>query len=220
MIAYSAQDLILEPFAGAIFAFTPGESTKLSGIQHGGVFAGMLLVALVTTLFKGRAVASLKAWVVGGCVASAIAQAGLVVAGVAGMPWPLRENVFLLGVANGAFSIAAIGAMMAMASQGRGAREGVRMGMWGASQAIAFGVGGFLGTVLADLGKLLMGSSATLGNAYAMVFALEAIAFVAAAWLAINIRIDRATATVGTTAVTNRKIRKPLELTPRMEGSD
>jgi BCD family chlorophyll transporter-like MFS transporter len=220
MIAYSAQDLILEPFAGAIFAFTPGESTKLSGIQHGGVFAGMLLVALVTTLFKGRAVASLKAWVVGGCVASAIAQAGLVVAGVAGMPWPLRENVFLLGVANGAFSIAAIGAMMAMASQGRGAREGVRMGMWGASQAIAFGVGGFLGTVLADLGKLLMGSSATLGNAYAMVFALEAIAFVAAAWLAINIRIDRATATVGTTAVTNRQIRKPLELTPRMEGSD
>ncbi|MFM7293518.1 MAG: BCD family MFS transporter [Burkholderiales bacterium] len=220
MIAYSAQDLILEPFAGAIFAFTPGESTKLSGIQHGGVFAGMLLVALVTTLFKGRTVASLKAWVVGGCVASAIAQAGLVLAGVAGMPWPLRENVFLLGVANGAFSIAAIGAMMAMASQGRGAREGVRMGMWGAAQAIAFGVGGFLGTVLADLGKLLMGSSATPGNAYAMVFALEAIAFVAAAWLAMNIRIDRVTATVGTAAVTDRKTRKPLELTPRMEGSD
>jgi len=220
MIAYSAQDLILEPFAGAIFAFTPGESTKLSGIQHGGVFAGMLLVALMTTLFKGRAVASLKAWVVGGCVASAIAQAGLVVAGVAGVPWPLRENVFLLGVANGAFSIAAIGAMMAMASQGRSAREGVRMGMWGASQAIAFGVGGFLGTVLADLGKLLMGGTASQGSAYALVFGLEAIAFVAAAWLAMNIRIDRTTGAVVTTAVNDRMTHKPLELTPRMEGSD
>ena len=220
MIAYSAQDLILEPFAGAIFAFTPGESTKLSGIQHGGVFAGMLLVALMTTLFKGRAVASLKVWVVGGCVASAIAQAGLVVAGVAGTPWPLRENVFLLGVANGAFSIAAIGAMMAMASQGRSAREGVRMGMWGASQAIAFGVGGFLGTVLADLGKLLMGGTASQGSAYALVFGLEAIAFVAAAWLAMNIRIDRTTGAVVTTAVNDRMTHKPLELTPRMEGSD
>jgi BCD family chlorophyll transporter-like MFS transporter len=228
MIAYSAQDLILEPFAGAIFAFTPGESTKLSGVQHGGVFAGMLLVAIMTSLFKGRAVASLKAWVVGGCIASAFAQAGLVVAGVFGMPWPLRENVFLLGVANGAFSIAAIGAMMAMASQGRGAREGVRMGMWGASQAIAFGTGGFLGTVLADLGRLLMGGAAGQGSAYALVFGLEAIAFVAAAWMALHIRIGRAVTDAATndTNVTiannanDRNTNKHLELTPRMEGSD
>ena len=31
MLAYSAQDLILEPFAGVVFGFTPGETTKLSG---------------------------------------------------------------------------------------------------------------------------------------------------------------------------------------------
>ena len=34
MLAYSAQDLILEPFAGAVFGFTPGETTRLSGVQH------------------------------------------------------------------------------------------------------------------------------------------------------------------------------------------
>ncbi len=34
MLAYSAQDLILEPFAGGVFGFTPGETTKLSGLQH------------------------------------------------------------------------------------------------------------------------------------------------------------------------------------------
>jgi BCD family chlorophyll transporter-like MFS transporter len=222
MIAYSAQDLILEPFAGAIFAFTPGESTKLSGIQHGGVFAGMLLVALMTTLFKGRAVASLKAWVVGGCVASALAQVGLVIAGVFGMPWPLRENVFLLGVANGAFSIAAIGAMMAMASQGKGAREGVRMGMWGASQAIAFGAGGFLGTVLADLGAFLLSGQAGLGSAYALVFGLEAVAFVVAACIAMNIRIggsaNRIDARTDTPLTDENK--NSMKLIPRMEGSD
>ena len=45
MLAYSAQDLILEPFAGTIFRFTPGESTKLAGVQHGGVLIGMVLIA-------------------------------------------------------------------------------------------------------------------------------------------------------------------------------
>ncbi|HRI50640.1 MAG TPA: BCD family MFS transporter, partial [Pseudomonadota bacterium] len=188
MLSYSAQDLILEPFAGSRFAFTPGQSTRLSGVQHGGVFAGMLLVAAMTTLYKGRAAASLRGWVVGGCVASAVAMAGLVVAGVGAPGWPLRENVFALGVANGAFSIAAIGAMMTMASQGQGAREGVRMGLWGASQAIAFGGGGFVGTVLADLARWWTGSAAT---GYALVFALEGIGFVAAAWIALGIALGK-----------------------------
>jgi BCD family chlorophyll transporter-like MFS transporter len=181
MLSYSAQDLILEPFAGSLFSFTPGQSTKLSGLQHGGVFVGMLLVAVMTSLFKGRAAASLKGWVVGGCLASAAAMSGLVLAGLGHVSWPLKENVFLLGVANGAFSIAAIGAMMALAGQGRGSREGVRMGLWGAAQAIAFGCGGFLGTVLADLARMLTGSA---GSAYALVFGLETLGFIAAAWLA------------------------------------
>jgi MFS transporter, BCD family, chlorophyll transporter len=194
MLSYSAQDLVLEPMAGSIFGFTPGESTRLSGIQNGGVFTGMLLVALVTTLFKGRAVASLKGWVIGGCIGSAIALTGLVVAGVGGPPWPLRPNVFLLGLANGAFSIAAIGAMMAMASQGKSSREGVRMGLWGASQAIAFGSGGFLGTVLADLARMFTGSS---GIAYSVVFGLEVIGFVVAQWLALAIAFERPSPTLG-----------------------
>ncbi|NBW47600.1 MAG: MFS transporter, partial [Betaproteobacteria bacterium] len=34
MLAYSSQDLILEPFAGLVFGWTPGETTSLSGLQH------------------------------------------------------------------------------------------------------------------------------------------------------------------------------------------
>jgi BCD family chlorophyll transporter-like MFS transporter len=189
MLAYSAQDLILEPFAGAFFAFSPGESTKLSGVQHGGVFAGMLLVAVATTVFKGRTAASLKGWVVGGCIASGVAMCGLATAGVRGAPWPVKANVFALGLANGVFSIAAIGAMMTLASRGRSAREGVRMGLWGAAQAIAFGVGGFAGTVLADLAKYVVGPT---GKAYSFVFALEAVGFFVANWLASNTRFSTA----------------------------
>lgn len=179
MLAYSAQDLILEPFAGTVFGFTPGQSTGLSGVQHGGVLAGMVLVA-----FAGQRVGSLKAWTVGGCIASGLALASLVVAGAVGPAWPFRTTVFALGMANGAFSIAAIGSMMRLAGHGSQGREGVRMGLWGAAQAIAFGLGGMLGTAASDLAHWLLGTPA---SAYAAVFAAEALLFVASALLAMRI---------------------------------
>lgn len=179
MLAYSAQDLILEPFAGSVFGFSPGASTQLSGVQHAGVLAGMLLAALA------RNAGSLRRWTVGGCFASALALLGLLGAGVQGPGWPLQANVFVLGAANGAFSIAAIGSMMRLANEGRSAREGLRMGLWGAAQAIAFGVGGVLGTAASDIARALIAAP---GLAYGAVFAFEAALFVAAAWLAWGIQ--------------------------------
>jgi BCD family chlorophyll transporter-like MFS transporter len=185
MLAYSAQDLILEPFAGTVFGLTPGESTRLAGVQHGGVLAGMLLVAAAGTLARRAGLpglASLRGWTLGGCLASALALAGLAWAGWQGLTaWPLRETVFLLGVANGAFSIGAIGSMMQLASQGRESREGLRMGLWGAAQGMAFGLGGLAGTAASDLAHWLIASA---GSAYASVFAMEALLFVVSAMLA------------------------------------
>jgi len=178
MLAYSAQDLILEPFAGTVFGFTPGESTQLSGVQNAGVLSGMVLVALVGS--GARRLGSLRAWTVGGCIASAIALLALS-AGALSPGWPLRANVFALGLSNGAFAVAAIGSMMSLAGAGGGGREGVRMGLWGAAQAIAFGAGGFVGTVASDLAHALIGSPAL---AYASVFAAEGLLFVVAARLA------------------------------------
>jgi BCD family chlorophyll transporter-like MFS transporter len=184
MLAYSAQDLILEPFAGSVFGFTPGESTSLSGVQHGGVLLGMISAALAGSL-AGRlglpALGSLRGWTMGGCAASALALGALAWAGLAGPGWPLKATVFALGVANGAFSIGAIGSMMRLASEGRHAREGVRMGLWGAAQAIAFGLGGLVGTGASDLARVLIASP---GAAYASVFALEALLFLVSAVLA------------------------------------
>jgi BCD family chlorophyll transporter-like MFS transporter len=183
MLAYSAQDLILEPFAGVAFGYTPGESTQLSGVQHGGVLLGMLLAAAAGRRRWG----SLRAWTVGGCIASALALAGLVAAGFVGAGWSLAATVFLLGAANGAFSIAAIGSMMRLAGEGREQREGVRMGLWGAAQAIAFGAGGLLGAVASDVARLFI---EPVPLAYAAVFAGEALLFVAAALLALRIGRD------------------------------
>ncbi|NJM33978.1 MAG: BCD family MFS transporter [Rhodomicrobium sp.] len=181
MLAYSAQDLILEPFAGSIFGFTPGESTKLAGVQHGGVLAGMVVIGALATFVGGCFLGSLRGWTVFGCGASALALFGLAVGGHFAESWPLRGSVALLGFANGAFAVAAIGSMMALAAEGRERREGVRMGLWGAAQAIAFGLGGFLGAASVDVVRLLTGDALT---AYSAVFAVEACLFVAAAWLA------------------------------------
>ncbi len=183
MLAFSGQDLILEPFAGAVFGLTPGESTSLSGIQNAGVFIGMSVIALAGTAVGGRRIGSMRTWTTIGCIASAAALLGLTAAGFVGAGWPLRESVFLLGLANGIFAVAAIAMMMALASAG-GAREGVRMGLWGAGQAVAFGLGGFLGTVAVDVVRLASGSAR---EAYAIVFCSEALLFLAAGLLAARI---------------------------------
>lgn len=186
MLAFSAQDLILEPFAGTVFGFSPGETTKLSGLQHSGILVGMLLVAAAGSgRIFGRRLGSLRFWTVSGCIASGFALAGLVAAGALGPGWPLKLNVFMLGAANGAFSIAAIASMMRLAGEGEGRREGTRMGLWGAAQALAFGSGGLIGTALSDLARLVI---ADVALAYATVFALEAVLFIVAARLASSIR--------------------------------
>jgi len=192
MLAYSAQDLILEPFAGSVFGFTPGESTGLSGVQHGGVLVGMLAAAFAG---RGTRFGSLRAWQIGGCLLSALMLLGLVAAGIVGAAWPFKANVFALGVANGAFSIAAIASMMRLAGEGRGAREGTRMGLWGAAQAVAFGMGGLVGTAASDLARWLIGTPA---HAYAAVFAFEAALFVASAVLAAQMGRTTSPATVTT----------------------
>lgn len=183
MLAYSAQDLILEPFAGAVFGLAPGQSTKLAGVQHGGVFAGMLLAGVLGSGRFGRARGSLRGWAIGGCIASAVALAGLVAAAFVGPAWPLQASVFALGMANGVFAVAAIGSMMMLAGEGQSAREGTRIGLWGASQAIAFGLGGFLGTVGVDVARTMLPTA----PAYATVFAAEGLLFLVAGILAARI---------------------------------
>ena len=183
MLAYSAQDLILEPFAGAVFAFTPGESTKLGGLQHAGVFVGMVAVAVLSSVSR-RWFGSLRSWTIGGCLCSAVALIALALAGFAGLGPMLRAIVFCLGVSNGAFAIAAIASMMMMASAGHAKREGVRMGLWGAAQAIAFGIGGLAGTIASDVARFLIGAAQP---AYSLVFILEAGLFVVSAALAVRI---------------------------------
>ena len=179
MVAYFMQELILEPYAGLVFGYTPGQSTSLSGAQNGGVFVGMALVGVLATGFR---IGSLRVWVSAGCLGSAAALAAIIAVGQAGLQL-LVPAVVALGFFNGMFAVAAIGSMMALAGEGRGAREGTRMGLWGAAQAVAAGFGGLTGAVLVDLGSTVLPDA----TAFGLTFAFEAGLFVIAAAIALRV---------------------------------
>jgi BCD family chlorophyll transporter-like MFS transporter len=189
MLAYSMQELLVEPFAGVVFGMTPGTTTKLAGLQHGGVLLGMIGVALAATAIGGPRLGSLRLWTVGGCLASGAALVAVAASGYVGLASALRLSVFALGVSNGAFAVAAIGSMMGLAASGAQAREGTRVGLWGAAQAIAFGCGGVFATMLVDIAKLILGAPLA---AYALVFVGEAGLFILSAILASRIAGPRA----------------------------
>ncbi len=181
MTAYFMQELILEPYAGLVFGFTPGQSTSLSGAQNGGVFLGMLTVGITATGFR---IGSLRNWVIAGCLGSAASLAVISLLGGMAIPASLTPAVISLGFFNGMFAVAAIGSMMALAARGREAREGTRMGLWGAAQAVAAGFGGLLGAAAVDVMRILTQGDAT---AFGAVFLFEAVLFVVAALLALRV---------------------------------
>ncbi len=179
MTAYFMQELILEPYAGLVFGFTPGQSTSLAGAQNGGVFLGMMAVGVAAT---GLRIGSLRLWVIAGCIGSAAALTIICVIGQMNLQI-LVPSVVMLGFFNGMFAVAAIGSMMALAGHGRGQREGMRMGLWGAAQAIAAGFGGLVGAASADLLRTVTGDAVAFGG----VFLFESCLFVAAAKVAFRI---------------------------------
>ena len=187
MLAYSMQDLILEPFAGIVFGMTPAQSTSLSAVQHSGVLMGMIAAGVGGSAFSGRAAGELRGWIAAGCVGSALALAGLAVGAGVGPGWPLAANIGVLGFANGVFAVSAIGAMMSLAgassAAGGRADTGLRMGVWGAAQAVAFGLGGLIGAVGVDLARRAESD----GRAFQTIFTLEAMLFMAAAVMAARI---------------------------------
>ena len=182
MNAYFMQELILEPYAGLVFGFTPGQSTSLSGAQNGGVFVGMLTVGIMATGFK---IGSLRRWVMSGCYGSGAVLLFICLSGLMSTALNFTYLVVALGFFNGMFAVSAISAMMALASssEGRGQREGTRMGLWGAAQAIAAGFGGLTGAVLVDITRSFFADA----PAFGAVFIFEAALFFAAALMAMRV---------------------------------
>ncbi|MEM9850563.1 MAG: MFS transporter [Pseudomonadota bacterium] len=170
--AFYLSELVLEPFAGHVHGLPPEASTKLSGAKDGAALVGMLGAGALGSLRLG----SLRFWAIVGCVISAV---GLVALG-SGLPvWPATA---VLGLGNGLFVVGAVGSMMRLAAARQG-QAGTRMGVFGAAQAVAAGLAGLVATGMLDALRLILPTQ----SAYATVFGLEAVLFIAAAALAARI---------------------------------
>ena len=184
MLAFSAQELLLEPFAGLVFAYPPSRSAGLAGMQNGGVLLGMLALVAASLLRRQVAPRFAQTWMVVGTFASAAGALALALIAVRGAPQALAVAAFVLGTANGVFAVSALGAMMDLSAAGGPGREGLRMGLWGAAQALAFAAGGLGAGGAVDLFRSLLGAA---GPAYALAFVLVAALFAGAAWCALRL---------------------------------
>jgi BCD family chlorophyll transporter-like MFS transporter len=144
----------------------------------------MLAVGILAT---GLKVGSLRSWIVVGCLGSATALIALSVLPDLGQSF-LTPAVVTLGFFNGVFAVAAIGAMMALAGEGRPGREGTKIGLWGAAQALAAGFGGLMGAAGADALRLVLPDA----RAFGAVFLIEAALFLIAAAMALRVVAGRA----------------------------
>ncbi len=192
MGAFSMQDPILEPFAGEVFGFAVGESTKLDGFHKIGTLIGIILIILCLSKFrigfaslsivKNERLGSEKFWLITGCLFSAFS---LFIISLLGLTYRdqgiLNSVVFLFGISNGVFTAGILGTMLHLASRGSGHNNtGTRMGIWGAAQAYATMIAVFFSTVLVDILGLIMNS---LPSVYGIVFLTAASFFIAAAFL-------------------------------------
>ena len=192
MGAFSMQDPILEPFAGEVFGFAVGESTKLDGFHKIGTLIGIILIILCLSKFrigfaslsivKNERLGSEKFWLITGCLFSAFSLFIISLLGVTYRdPGILNSVVFLFGISNGVFTAGLLGTMLHLASRGSdGNNTGTRMGIWGAAQAYATMIAVFFSTVLVDILGLMMNS---LPSVYGIVFLTAASFFIAAAFL-------------------------------------
>ncbi len=183
MLAFSAQEVLLEPFAATSYKWTPGETGALFGLHRAGIVLGMALGAVIGSLGRKSAMTS-RFWVAGGCLASALGLFTLALVGFSGVAGILKGVVFSLGVANGVYAVAAIGTMISLANAGTGAREGTRLGLWGAAQGTAFGLGAVAGPVAVDLARISMGLGA---GAYALLFLVQGFLFLMSTGLAVRL---------------------------------
>jgi BCD family chlorophyll transporter-like MFS transporter len=81
------------------------------------------------------------------------------------------------------FTVGGVGSMMALTARSDRRETGLRLGIFGAAQGLAYGIGGFSGGALSDIARWLLGSPA---SGYAAVFVIEAVLFAGAAWMALR----------------------------------
>jgi BCD family chlorophyll transporter-like MFS transporter len=162
-LAFTMEDVLLEPYGGEILGMTVAATTFLTATLALGSLIGFGFAA--QTLSRGgdpMRMAGLGVLI--GVPAFLIV---IIAAPLASSTW-FSVGVFLIGLGAGLFGHGTLTATMGLARPGQ---SGLALGAWGAVQATAAGVGIALGGILRDLSGWFMGRA----EAYAFVYSLEVV---------------------------------------------
>ncbi len=170
-MAFSMQDVLLEPYGGQVLRLPVGVTTTLTALLAVGGLSGFALSALLLgrKLDRYRLAAA-------GVTLGLLAFAALVFAGPLGSTVLFGAGTLLTGLGSAVFVVGTLAAAMEDARDGEG---GLALGTWGAVQAFAAGLAILLGGVTHDVVAAL-GRAGTLGpvlatqsTGYGAVYCIE-----------------------------------------------
>jgi BCD family chlorophyll transporter-like MFS transporter len=193
-VAFSMQDVLLEPYGGKILHLSVSATTTLTALLALGGAAGLGLAA--RTLNRGADPYRVAGF---GAAAGLIAFTSVIFAAPVGSPALFAMGVGLVGFGAGLFAHGTLTASMAMAKEDA---TGLALGAWGSVQALAAGVAIAAGGILSDsisavavsgrLGPALTGPATGYTAVYVIELGLLFATLVAIGPLARNLAPDRA----------------------------
>ena len=184
-LAFSMQDVMLEPYGGQVLGLAVSRTTLLTAAMAGGGLVGFSLASYVLSRgFDAFRMAAIGAWV------GVPAFIMIIVSGVIGQPALFVLGTVLVGFGAGLFGHGTLTATMNHAPVDQ---RGLALGAWGAVQATAAGAGVAMGGVIRDMVAAFAPSGVFIP--YASVYALEVILLLAA--IVIMIGIFRSTTSLG-----------------------
>ena len=146
-MAFSMQDVLLEPYGGHILGLSVGATTGLTALLAVGGLVGFVVAAR----WLGRDADPYRIAALG-TVAGIVAFSALIFSAPLGSTPLFVAGVALIGLGSGIFAHCTLTAAMGLARNGQ---TGLVLGAWGAVQAsaagLAIGLGGILRDVVSDL---------------------------------------------------------------------
>ena len=171
-MAFSMEDVLLEPYGGQVLHLSVGDTTKLTAALAVGGLLGFGWASRV--LSRGADPFRMAAY---GALTGLPAFAAVILAGATGLPWLFALGTLLIGVGAGLFGHGTLTATMNLAPK---SQAGLALGAWGAAQASAAGLAIALGGIIRDVAAGLAAPGAWRDAfAYDVVYGIEILLLLA-----------------------------------------
>ena len=144
-LAFSMQDVLLEPYGGQILGLSVSETTNLTGIWALGALLGLALAANNSKKTVSSVSNAMMALLIG-----IVGFSAIIFSSPMQFPFLYYLGTLFIGFGTGLFSVSLLIIAMALSSK-INLGSGFILGSWGAAQALGAGLGIAIGGILRDV---------------------------------------------------------------------